>query len=698
MGFKSINTFTVAVFLCIGIQISAYAQNKSEKSATNSGPVQVNIDITQTRQPINKLLYGDFIELLSNWYEGGLWSEMLGDRKFYYPVNDKQKQNPPNSRSWILSQWQPLGPAEAISMDTNHPFVGNQSPKILLNDKELHGVQQDSLPLQQNKKYEGHIVLAGDPGTKVDVSLVWGPNPGDRQTRTITNLSKDYQSFPFTFTSKAETRAGKIEIAGQGSGSFLIGTASLMPADNIEGFRPDLIKLLKGMNIGMIRWGGNFSSGYDWRNGIGNRDERPPRYDHAWGAMVSNDVGTFEFLTLCRLIGAEPNIGVNAGFGDAHSAAQWVEYVNGSTDTEMGKLRAKHGHPQPFHVKWWGIGNEMYGDWQLGHMKLQHYIWKHNKFARYMKKVDPSITLVASGATPFEMSTTLRHWTTPTPDSLPVAYGSQFDWSGGLLKDASQNFDYLAEHFYPLPEKAFDKKKQKFVDLDAPVTDQLRRPANRVEAAVEAWHKYHEEMPKLNDMDIKMVLDEWVSGSQGLKGALGVATVLNEIFRHTDVFAMSAYTCAPCNLVYDGINSGYRGFGLVFKMYSNHFGKIPVSVDGNAPQPEVPGTVGVDKPETTSGSPTFPLDVTAALSQDKKVLTIAVVNPTDAQQAVDLQLDGGKLASNAKKWTITGDHLDAHNEAGKKPQVTLTNSPVSITSNSLSVSPYSVNLFEVSLK
>lgn len=699
MEFKPLRTFTFTCFLISALNFAALAQsNPSKQKRVQKKPVQVQIDLSKTGEPISRLMYGDFIELLSNWFEGGLWSEMLGDRKFYYPVNNKQKQDPPNSRSWILSQWRPVGQEQAITMDKQNPYVGKQSPKINLSPTEVRGIRQDSLPLQEGKNYEGHIVLAGDPGTKVKVSLIWGNNPNDRQTVTISSLSDDYQTFPFHFTSKADTRTGKFEITSRGSGSFLVGTASLMPADNIDGFRPDLIKLLKGMNIGIIRWGGNFSSGYDWRAGIGNRDKRPPKYDHAWGALVSNDVGTFEILRLCQLIGAKLDIGVNAGFGDAHSAAQWVEYVNGSTDTEMGTLRAKHGHPKPFDVKWWGIGNEMYGDWQLGHMKLQHFIWKHNKFARYMKKVDPTIKLVASGATPFEMSTTLRHWTTPTPDSLPVNYGSQFDWSGGLLKGASQNFDYLAEHFYPLPGKAFDKQKQKFVDVDAPVVDQLRRPANRVEAAVEAWHKYHRMMPKLNNKDIKMVLDEWVSGSRGLKGALGVATVLNEIFRHTDVFAMSAYTCAPCNLAYDGIHSTYRGTGLVFKMYSGHFGKIPVQVDGHSPQPEVPGTIGVDKPQKTSGSPTYPLDVMAALSQDKKSLTIAVVNPTNVNQTLDLDVSGGTLSNRTKKWIITGDSLDAHNQAGKEPRITLTSSVVSNLSNSASVDPLSVSLFEIPVK
>ena len=115
-------------------------------------------------------------------------------------------------------------------------------------------------------------------------------------------------------------------------------------------------------------------------------------------------VGADEFLTLCELLGVDAFISVNAGFGEARSAAEEVEYVNGAADTPMGKLRAANGHPAPYGVKWWGIGNEMYGSWQFGHMALKQYVIKHNMFAKAMRKVDPGITLLATGATPEEMT------------------------------------------------------------------------------------------------------------------------------------------------------------------------------------------------------------------------------------------------------------------------------------------------------
>jgi len=137
-----------------------------------------------------------------------------------------------------------------------------------------------------------------------------------------------------------------------------------MPADNLHGFRPDTIALLRQLNSGFWRLpGGNFLSDYDWHVGIGDPDKRPPTWDYAWNAMQPNDVGMDELMQMCRLLGVDPYITVNAGLGGAESAAEEVEYMNGSTNTRMGALRAQNGHPKPYRVKYWNVGNEPYGFW-----------------------------------------------------------------------------------------------------------------------------------------------------------------------------------------------------------------------------------------------------------------------------------------------------------------------------------------------
>ena len=134
---------------------------------------------------------------------------------------------------------------------------------------------------------------------------------------------------PLQFTAGADTDAGRLEITATGSGSFHVGTVSLMPADNVQGMRADTLELLKQLDAPVYRWpGGNFVSGYNWRDGIGDPDRRPPRKNLAWQGIEHNDFGLDEFMTFCRPLKTEPYITVNSGLGDSRSAVEEIEYAN----------------------------------------------------------------------------------------------------------------------------------------------------------------------------------------------------------------------------------------------------------------------------------------------------------------------------------------------------------------------------------
>ncbi len=266
---------------------------------------------------------------------------MLTDRKFANPITSAVAAAPTNSffRRFFGEPFKPVGPEGTVEMDTVRPFVGKHSPRIKLDGSEPHGIQQSKLRLGRGKSYEGRIYLAGDPGAKVVVRLVWGTGAGDSQTITIPALSREYRKFPLKFTSPADTEDARLEILGTGSGTFHIGAASLMPADNVQGFHAGMIRLFKEEGFKMFKWpGGNFVSAYDWRDGLGDRDRRPPRVQPMWSDRVeSNDVGLHEFIALCRLVGAEPDLAIDSGFGSAREAAEQVEYCNGSADDAHGQ-------------------------------------------------------------------------------------------------------------------------------------------------------------------------------------------------------------------------------------------------------------------------------------------------------------------------------------------------------------------------
>jgi alpha-N-arabinofuranosidase len=174
------------------------------------------------------------------------------------------------------------------------------------------------------------------------------------------------------------------------------------PLSDRNGFRRDVLEGTKKLNVTQLRWpGGNFSSNYHWKDGIGPRDQRPPRLEMAWGTVESNRFGTHEFLQYCEAANTVPYICANLGTGTWTDAQQWVEYCNSSEDTAMTRLRKQNGRAEPWKVKYWGLGNEMDGPWQMGHRSAEDYGKFSLEAAKLMKWTDPNIKLIAAGASNF---------------------------------------------------------------------------------------------------------------------------------------------------------------------------------------------------------------------------------------------------------------------------------------------------------
>jgi alpha-L-arabinofuranosidase len=203
------------------------------------------------------------------------------------------------------------------------------------------------------------------------------------------------------------------------------------PLSDSNGFRKDVLDATKKLRVSILRWpGGNFSSNYHWRDGIGPRDSRPPRLEMAWGTVESNRFGTHEFLRYAEMADTEPYICANLGTGTWEEAQQWVEYCNSSADTAMTRLRKQNGRAEPWKVTYWGLGNEMDGPWQMGHRSAEDYGKFALEAAKLMKWTDPNIKLVAAGASNF---------------------GPGVDWIGWnriVLDFLKRHADYLALHLY----------------------------------------------------------------------------------------------------------------------------------------------------------------------------------------------------------------------------------------------------------
>jgi alpha-L-arabinofuranosidase len=673
----------------------------SSSAFPQTQPVHATIDASKTSHPISKYIYGQFLEHAGNLVNEGVWAEMLADRKFYYSISSQPPEEPPRPpwrRRGPLRHWTPMVADEFITMDSENPYTGDHSPLVKLDKTELHGFMQSGLAVQNGRAYTGRIVLAGSPTATVKVTLVWGNEAGDQQTVTIPTLGSTYRKFPLTFVAKADSDDARLEITGTGVGAFHVGAASLMPADNIEGFRGEVIEALKQLHSGVYRFpGGNFVSAHEWRNAVGDIDMRPPIYDPVWHAVQPNDVGTDEFLTLCRLLDVEPYITVNAGFGDEWSARELVEYTNGAVTTPMGKWRAANGHPKPYNVKFWGIGNEPWGDYQMGAMSIEQFELKHVLFAKAMRKVDPSIILIAGGAMPDVMTganQSKRIGGKFVPDYLSTA-----DWSGHMLAHCLDYIDMLSEHFYSSSNMHTDLKLEKKVNIGPQsLIEWERAPATQVRVKYEHYQEYLKLIPALEAKPVPIAIDEWAymdrdSPPGSYKTAPAYAWAFHEMFRHSDIFQMGAFTFATAMINEDRTRAVLSPTGLLFKMYREHFGTIPVEVSGDSPQPKPIFPAGGDQPAVNPGSDTYPLDVSAALSDDHKTLTFAVLNPSDSQQSLNLTINGTKVASQGHLWRMAPDKLTAVNIVGQKPEVEVQGQELTSVPDTMSLPPFSISIY-----
>lgn len=657
------------------------------------GGIRATIDTGATRPPISPMIYGGFIEHIGNLINHSLWSETLDDRKFYYGVLAERDRKPDDRRGAMgyMEKWVAIGPVSAIALDTERPYVGEHSPVVTLDGAQERGMVQHGLALKSGTAYNGRIVLWADPGVTVTVRLV--PGQGREALSTRVRASSQWGTQRFSFDPGIDTTDARLEIVGQGRGRFGVGAVSLMPADNVRGFRADTVALMKQMNCHILRMpGGNFISAHDWEHSIGDPDRRPPILDPVWNAVQPNDVGVDELLQLCELIECEPFWCVNTGFGDPRSGAQLVEYVNGSADTEWGAKRAANGRAEPYGVKYWAVGNEMYGHWQFGHMAREQYTIKHNMFVDAMRKVDPDIYIVAPGGFVDEMTTGQGIFIAGQPQ---VHVGSERDWAYGMFKNSWGKFDALGTHAYPPANKRFDLATGKLVDVNQTLNEWVHQMPDRIRTMVDAWEEYKKHFPELEKGSVKVFFDEWAFHfDDDLKGALAIAAAFHEFFRHTDFIEMAGYTMATAWMNFDRTRSQISIKGRMFQFYQERFGTVPVAVNGNSPTPPPKYPVGGDQPSVNTGGDTYPLDMSAALTADGRTLALAVVNGTEEPHSFALALEGFRPKPAGRCWKFTGPGPDAKNPLGEPEQVGARESAFDATAGSLTIAPVSVEIYQ----
>lgn len=291
------------------------------------------------------------------------------------------------------------------------------------------------------------------------------------------------------------------------------------PLSDENGYRLDVLEAVRALNVSILRWpGGNFASGYDWKDGIGPKNERPVRAELAWNALESNRFGTDEFLRYAELLGTEPYICVNLGLGTIDDARAWVEYTNESRHTYWADLRRQNGRDEPYGVTYWALGNEIDGPWQLGHKNAEEYSRFALEAAKAMRLVDSDIKLVASGSS---------------------NYGADWiAWNRTVLQTLRNDIDYIAIHTY-INNRAND-------------FEQFMAWSQRIDQYIEVTAALIREVQagRANARPIYIAYDEWnvwyrSGASNGLEeiynfeDALAMGIFFNSFFRHADVVKMA---------------------------------------------------------------------------------------------------------------------------------------------------------------
>ncbi len=417
--------------------------------------------------------------------------------------------------------------------------------------------------------------------------------------------------------------------------------------------RPAVLEALRPLGMTVVRYpGGNFASGYHWRDGVGPREQRPAVHDRAWNAIEPNAFGTDEFVALCRQMQWDPMLTVNLGTGTPEEAGQWVEYCNGAQATREAELRRRNGHAEPHAVKLWCLGNEMDGPWQIGHVPAQRYAERAQQAAKIMRDTDPTIELVAAG-------------------SCGVDLPTYMEWDRQVLEYVADFADYISLHRYvgnPTDDTAdylavglaIDRQIEQ-MDAACRYVQARRRSSKRAYLCFDEWNVW------FKDRDCHTPQAEYarplIEELYNLEDALVVAGFLNSFLRHADCvkianIAQIVNVIAPVltrreNVLIQSIHHPFRMFSERARGVSLRCG-----VDGPMYDSPTYGRASV-------------LDGSAVWEREAGRLHVFAVNREPASP-MQLTVDGGPLSVQRLESaeTVAGDDPKATNTWDRPQAVT----------------------------
>ena len=423
------------------------------------------------------------------------------------------------------------------------------------------------------------------------------------------------------------------------------------PHADENGLRKDVLEALGRLKMPNMRYpGGNFVSGYRWRDGVGPKEDRPARMELAWFDLEPNTFGTNEFVDFCRKLGTEPYLAVNCGDGDMREARDWLEYCNGTQDTALVKLRKAHGYDAPHNIKYWGIGNEVDGPWQIGFKTPQEYARAYTEFAKVMKWTDPSIKLFASA---------LSVWDRDLVERAQLLFEETAAASRFSGPDAGSLIDYMALHWYVGNDALRGYRDNDFASYMA-LSELLEDRLGGYEGLIRALM-----LDNKLTKPVYIAVDEWnvwyrtgnkekLEEVYNLEDALMTGLQLNSFIRHANSvkfanIAQIVNVIAPILTKPEGLV--LQTIFYPFELYSRTAGDTALDVFWSG-----------DTFSTPEHDAVRFLDVSATLDTEAKKLSLFVVNRNpDAGVEATVKLSEGRFAGTGQAHVINGADVKTTN-------------------------------------
>ena len=510
--------------------------------------------------------------------------------------------------------WSIVGGGKA-SIESENPFNSDFCVQIDASAGQT-GLSQDRFNIRKNEVYAGSLWARGR-ASGLTVQLV---NSGDSiiAEQKLAAPVSDWRELKFELRPKVSDANATFQVIVPAGGNVRLDQVSMMPQSwqAAGGFRPDLLKAIAEIRAPIIRWpGGCFASPYRWKDGIGPQHKRHVTPRELWDDLDINSLGTDEFISLCRKVGAEPLIVVNIGtpqwnddadtYDFLQDALDWIEYCNGPATSKWGKVRAANGHPEPYNVKYWEIDNETWG------MGIDNYIAAVKRFAPAMRKADPTIELAACGSGSFDLT-----------------------WNRRMIEGCGELFEYLSIHHYENPDR--------FADGPYNYERFIRQTGEIIAASAN---------PRM-----KIYCSEWNAQSTDWRTGLYAGGMLNGFERCGDIYEIGGPALFLRHVSATAWDNAFINFDqcswfpapnyVVMQLWREHYAPSRIAIG-----PDV---------ET--------LNTVATKSQDGMTLYVKTVNPGESPVRLSLKLAEGFTPVSATMQVVAPGSLRSRNTL-ERPQV-----------------------------